>query len=45
MTVTEQELEAVRQLYRRYTGSEISTEQVGDFGEYVIRLICAIHDM
>jgi hypothetical protein len=45
MSVLRQKLEAIRELYRQYTGNEISLEEVEEFGEYVIRWICAVHDI
>jgi hypothetical protein len=45
MTVPKQTLEAVRQLYRRYTGTEISLEEVEELGEYIIWWVCAVHDI
>jgi hypothetical protein len=33
MALSKQKLEAVRQLYRKYTGSEISLEEVEELGE------------
>jgi adenylate cyclase class IV len=35
MSVPKKTIEAIRQLYRRYTGSEISLEEVEELGEYV----------
>ena len=45
MAVPKQKLEEVRQLYRRYTGGEISLEEVEEFGEYIIWWICAANDI
>jgi len=43
--ISKDKLEEVRQLYRRYTGSEISLEEVEELGEYIIWWICAVHDI
>jgi hypothetical protein len=45
MSVPQEKLEAVRQLYCRYTGSDISLDEVEEFGDYLIRFTCAIYDI
>jgi hypothetical protein len=45
MTVPKEKIEAIQELYRKYTGEEISPEEVEAFGEYIIWWICAVHDI
>jgi hypothetical protein len=45
MIVPKEKIEAVQELYRNYTGNEISTADVEALGEYIIWWICAVHDI